>query len=76
MVARNSDSLSRNSNCLPKTGQFTLVTSKGLLTSLSLQTSGLGLQAADSGFDLFGTSLCLGQYVQSQPNASTYVSSK
>lgn len=65
-----------NSDCIPETGQYTLVTNEGLLTSSPLQPSGLGFEAADSSFDLAGTPLCLGQYVQSQPNASTHVWSK
>ncbi|KFX86421.1 hypothetical protein V490_09085 [Pseudogymnoascus sp. VKM F-3557] len=68
--------VARNSDCIPETGQYTLVTNEGLLTSSPLQPSGLGFEAADSSFDLAGTPLCLGQYVQSQPNASTHVWSK
>lgn len=68
--------VARNSDCIPETGQFILVTNEGLLTSSPLQPSGLGLEAADSGFDLVGTPLSLGQNVQSQPNASTHVWSK
>ena len=68
--------VARNSDCIPETGQFTLVTNEGLLTSSPLQSSALGLEAAGPGFDLVGTALCLGQYVQSQPNASTHVWSK